>query len=174
MAVRKALKVDGANVDQQATIARWVHIISLAASCYNVGTIWMTQFGYRLWVHIKPEEFPAYHRSWWEGWRGIQPIVFPLGIVATLRSLAQLRWRSAHVPRWLVWLNVLLQLQSWLWTGVLWAPLQARLQQTQREDGTLDSDYQLLMKSHWLRVALFTSCGVLQVWMSARAFLSQD
>lgn len=174
MSVQKEQNTGAANVRRQETIARWVQIVSLAASSYNVGTIWMTQFGYRLWAHIKPGEFAAYHRSWWEGWGGIQPIVFPFGIIGTLGSLAQLRWRSARVPRWLIWLNVMLQILSWLLTGVLWAPLQARLQQTRREDGKLDKDYQWLMRSHWLRVALFTGCGVLQFWMLVISFLSRD
>jgi hypothetical protein len=174
MSLRKERNANDINVERQEVIAHWVQIISMAASSYNVGTIWMTQLGYRLWVHIQPEKFAEYHRSWWEGWGGIQPIVFPPGIIATLGSLAQLRWRSPRVPKWLVWLNVLLQIQSWLLTGVFWAPLQARLQQTQRADGTLDRNYQLLMRSHWLRVALFTGCGILQFWMSIMSFLPQD
>jgi hypothetical protein len=165
---------DDMNSERQEAITRWVQIISMATSCYNVGTIWMAQFGYRLWVHVKPEEFAEYHRSWWQGWGGIQPIVFPSGIVAMVGSLAQLRWHSAKVPRRLVWLNVVLQMLSWLMTGVFWAPLQARLQQTRRADGTLDNDYQLLMKSHWLRVAFFTGCGFLQFWMSVLSFLSRN
>ncbi|GAC1505731.1 MAG: hypothetical protein NVS2B12_19590 [Ktedonobacteraceae bacterium] len=159
---------------QQEAIARWLQLISLAASCYNVGTIWMTQLGYRLWARIKPGEFEEYHRAWWEGWGGIKPIVFPAGIAATLGSLAQLRWRSAAVPRWLLWLNIMVQVQSWLWTGLLWAPLQARLKRTQREDGGLDPDYQRLMSTHWWRVALFTASGVLQFCIVVMSFLTHD
>ncbi len=174
MFIQKEGNPDTTASERQEAIARWVQIISLAASCYNVGTIWMTQFGYRLWAHIKPGGFAEYHRSWWEGWGGIQPVVFPSGIVATLGSLAQLRWRSVRVPRWLTWLNILSLILSWLLTGVLWAPLQARLQQTRRDDGTLDKDYQWLMRSHWLRVALFTGTGILQFWMSVISFLSRN
>src|SRR5712692_9493724 len=32
--------------------SKWVQLISLAASCYNVGTILMTQLGYRLWARV--------------------------------------------------------------------------------------------------------------------------
>jgi hypothetical protein len=159
--------------ERQEAIARWVQIISLATSCYNVGTIWMTQFGYRLWAHIKPGEFAEYHDAWWRGWGGLKPVVFPLGIVATLASLAQLRWRLPQVPSWLVWSNVVLIMQAWLLTAVLWAPLQARLKQTKREDGSLDTDYRRLMGTHWLRVALFTGCGILQFWMSVIGLLSR-
>ena len=72
MSVQKGHNTDTANAERQEAIALWVQMVSLAASCYNVGTIWMTQFGYRLWAHIKPGEFAEYHRSWWEGWGGIR------------------------------------------------------------------------------------------------------
>ena len=172
--MRKRQHTGISTTERDEMIARWVQLITLAASCYNVGTIWMTQFGYRLWALIKPGEFATYHRTWWEGWQGVQPIVFPSGIIATLGSLAQLRWRSPRIPRWLALANLIVQIQSWLWTAIFWAPLQARLQQTRREDGTLDPGYRRLLTTHWLRVALFSANGALQFWMAVISFLARD
>jgi hypothetical protein len=151
-----------------------MQLIGLATSCYNVGTIWMTQLGWRLWTHVGRAEFEDYHRAWWFGWRGIQPIVFPSGIVATLGSLAQLRWRSPRVPTWMVWLNLTLMMQSWLLTATFWGRWQAQLKQVRQEDGSLDPLYHRLLTTHWLRVALFTACGILQLWMSVKSFLPHD
>ena len=103
-----------------ASISRWVQLISLAAGCYNVGIILMTQLGYRLWARVGRAEFEDYHRAWWYGWGGIQPLSFPSGIVATLGALAQLRWRSPHIPSWLVWLNINVWIQAWVMTAVWW------------------------------------------------------
>src|SRR5207302_11098623 len=91
----------------------WVQLVTLAASCYNVGTMWLTQVNWRLWAYVGRDEFPAYYRAWWFGWRGIQPVVFPLGILATLGSFAQLRWRPAGVPAWAAWLGAGLWVATW-------------------------------------------------------------
>jgi hypothetical protein len=174
MVARKKEDSDTPVVSHSEVAAHWVQLISLTTSCYNVGIILMTQLGYRLWAHVKPTEFEDYHRAWWSGWRGIQPLSFPSGIVATLGSLAQLGWRTPRVPVWLVWLNITLQMQSWLLTAVLWAPLQAQLRRARQEDGSLDPLFQRLLVTHWLRVALFTACGAMQFWMAVRSFLSRN
>ncbi len=160
--------------DKASIVTEWVQLLCLATSCYNVGTIWMTQLGYRLWAQVKQEDFEKYHRAWWFGWKGIQPIVFPAGTVATIGSIAQLRWRSRHVSIWLVWFNITLHLQSWLLTAVLWAPLQARLQRARQEDGSFDPMFKRLLTTHWLRVGLFTACGFLQFWIAVKSFLIRD
>src|SRR6266849_4931884 len=157
-----------------ASISRWVQLISLAAGCYNVGIILMTQFGYRLWARVGRAEFEDYHRAWWYGWGGIQPLSFPSGIVATLGALAQLRWRSPHIPSWLVWLNINVWIQAWVMTAVWWGRWQAQLKQARQEDGSLDPLYHRLLTTHWLRVALFAAGGVLQFWMAVKSFLARN
>ena len=156
---------------RERTIAQWVQLISLAASCYNVGTILMTQLGYRLWARVGHAEFADYHKAWWYGWRGIQPIAFPSGIIATLGALAQLGWRSPRVPSWLVWLNITMWMQAWITTALWWGRWQAELKQARQEDGSLDPLFRRLLTTHWLRVALFTAGGVLQFWMAVKSFL---
>jgi hypothetical protein len=154
--------------------SKWVQLISLAASCYNVGTILMTQLGYRLWARVGHAEFEDYHKAWWYGWRGIQPIAFPSGIVATLGALAQLHWRSPRVPSWMVWLNITALMQAWVMTAVWWGRWQGQLKRARQEDGSLDPLYRRLLTTHWLRVALFTAGGILQLWMAVKSFLARS
>jgi len=145
----------------------WVQLVMLAASCYNMGTMWMTQVSWRLWASVGRDEFPAYHRAWWVGLRGIQPVVFPLGILATLGSFAQLRWRPARVPAWTAWLGLALWAVAWGATAGWWGRFQGRLEEVRREDGTLDPLYRRLLATHWARVALITASALLQVGMTA-------
>lgn len=145
----------------------WVQIITLAASCYNMGTIWMTQVSWRLFAHVGREDFPAYHRAWWLGLRGIQPVVFPFGILATLGAFAQLRWRAPRTPAGQAWLSVGLLVTAWTSTAAWWGRLQGQLEYVRQEDGTLNPLYRRLLATHWLRVALFTALALLQITMTA-------
>ncbi len=145
----------------------WVQIITLAASCYNMGTIWMTQVSWRLFAHVGREDFPAYHRAWWFGPRGIQPVVFPCGILATLGTFAQLRWCAPRTPTWMAWLSAGLLITAWVSTGAWWGRLQGQLEYVRQEDGSLNPLYQRLLATHWLRVALFTASALLQIGMAA-------
>jgi hypothetical protein len=146
----------------------WLQIIILAASWYNVGSIWLVQVSWRLFAHVGRAEFPAYHRAWWFGLRGIQPVVFPPAIVAAIGSLAQLRWRPPGVAAPVAWLGVLLQVLTFGLTAAWWGRQQAQLADVRLEDGSLNPRYQRLLTTHWLRVALITASGVLQLWMMAQ------
>jgi hypothetical protein len=39
------------------TREQWTLALTLAASSYSVGTIWMVQTGYRLWPYVSPGDF---------------------------------------------------------------------------------------------------------------------
>ncbi len=147
----------------------WIQLVNLATCCYNMGTIWMTQLGWRLWAHVGRDEFPAYHRAWWFGVRGIQPVIFPSFILSTLGSFAQLRQRPARVPAWAAWLGALLQVAAWVSTGAWWGRWQGQLENVRREDGSLDPLYERILSTHWARVALITASGLVQIGITARA-----
>ena len=141
---------------------RWVQLVTLATSWYNVGTIWMVQVSWRLFARVGRAEFPAYHRAWWFGLRGIQPVVFPSAILTVLGSIAQLRWRPRGVPAAMVWLCLTIQALVYALTGMWWGRWQADLDQVWQEDGTLNPLYRRILTTHWLRVALITAAAVLQ------------
>ena len=150
-------------------VVRWLVLVTLATCSYNVGTIWMTHLSWRLWRHVGPAEFPAYHRAWWFGWRGIQPIIFPVAAVAALGTLAQLRWRPPRVPRPALWLAVSLQVLTYASTAAWWGRWQGQLTTVRCDDGSLNPFYEHILRTHWLRVALITASGALQVWIAGRA-----
>lgn len=130
-------------------------IVNLAASSYNVGTVWMAQLNYNLWAYVGVNEFGVYKDEWWSR---IQPVIFPLAGVSTICSLAMLRWRPAGVPAWALWLGVALQ-AGWIGgTLVWWAPLMVRMKQV---SGDYKSDYDQLLTTHWIRVSIITAYAIL-------------
>jgi len=71
------------------------------------------------------------------------------------------------VPEWAPWLGAGLQAALLLGTAAWWGPLMVRLEMP---DGGLSIDrYKLLMRTHWLRVAIVSAYGVLVLWMLARS-----
>ncbi len=174
MNIKTIARPDSSMNSHTTLISKWVQLISLATSCYNVGIILMTQLDYRLWARVGSAEFEDYHKAWWYGWGGIKPLSFPSGIVASLGALAQLRWHSPHVPSWLVWFNISMWIQAWVMTVIWWGRWQAQLKQTRQENGAVDPLYHRLLTTHWLRVALFAASGFLQFWMAAKSFLTRD
>lgn len=147
-------------------IWRWVQIVTLAASWYNMGAIWMAQVSWRLFARVGREDFPAYHRAWWFGPRGIQPVVFPFGIVAILGAFAQLRWHVPRTPTWMAWLNIGFLVTVWGATAAWWGRQQAQMEYVYQEDHSLNPLYQRLLATHWIRVALITASALLQIGMA--------
>jgi hypothetical protein len=115
-----------------------LQLVNVAAASYNVGLVLMAHLGWRLWRHVGREEFSAYHRAWWFGCRGLQPILWPGVAAHALGSVAQLRRRPQPVPRWLPAAVLALQLGSGALTGAWWGRQQARMTQVRRADGSLD------------------------------------
>jgi hypothetical protein len=37
--------------------SQWILVTTFAASFYGIGNIWMTQFGWRLWPYVAPDDF---------------------------------------------------------------------------------------------------------------------
>jgi hypothetical protein len=88
--------------------------------------------------------------------RGVQPVIFPSAGIALLGSFAQLWVQPAHVPRWIIPLNCLLQALVYILTGAWWGRWQAQLESVRLEDGSLNPAYQRLLRTHWLRVLLLS------------------
>jgi hypothetical protein len=142
--------------------AQWILLLTLAASSYDVGTIWMVQIGYRLWPYVAPADFDTYHLNWW---LKIIPVIFPVAGLALAGSLGLIWWRPEGVDAASVWTNVALQLVTGALTGAFWARWQAQTHFAKLADGSLDPMYARIMNTHWLRVALITAQGVVALWM---------
>lgn len=122
--------------------AQWVLIATFAASFYSVGTIWMTQFGWRLWPYVAPDDFAAYHEAWWAM---IKPVIFPVAAIAFLGSIALVWWRPAGVTAIPVWLNFSLQILTYSLTAAFWGRWQAKTRFAKLPGGALDALY---LRSH--------------------------
>jgi hypothetical protein len=144
------------------TRAQWILMTSFAASFYNVGTIWMTQFGWRLWTYVRPEDFEGYHLAWWAM---IKPVIFPVAAVAFLGSIGMLWWRPAGVPAMALWLNFALQVLTYATTAAFWGRWQAKTHFAVLPDGSLDAMYALAMSTHWIRCVIITINGMVIFWM---------
>jgi hypothetical protein len=144
------------------TRSQWILITTFAASFYGVGNVWMTQFGWRLWPYVAPNDFGAYHVAWWTM---IKPVIFPVAAIAVLGSIALIWWRPEGVTAAPVWINIGLQVATCMLTVVLWARWQAQMHYAKLPDGSLDPTYVLAMSTHWIRAVLITLNGLTVFWM---------
>jgi hypothetical protein len=142
--------------------SQWALMTTFAASFYNVGTIWMTQFGWRLWPYVAPGDFGPYHLAWWSM---IKPIIFPMAGVAVFGSIVMIWWRPEGVTAAPVWLNIALQMVIYGLTVAFWGRWQAQTQYARMPDGALDPIYLRVMSTHWIRCALITLSGLVVFWM---------
>ncbi len=142
--------------------AQWVLVVTFATCFYNVGTIWMTQFGWRLWPYVAPDDFSAYHAAWWAM---IKPVIFPVAAIAFFGSFALIWWRPAGVTAAPVWLNVVMQVVTYTLTAAFWGRWQAQTQFATLPHGGLDPMYLRSMSTHWVRGAMITISGLSTFWM---------
>lgn len=142
--------------------SQWVLLLTFAAASYNVGTIWMTQVGWRLWPYVAPGDFDAYHAAWWSM---IQPVIFPIAAVAFFGSIAMAWARPEGVQAAPIWLNIALQVATYALTAAFWGRWQAQLHYARLPDGSLDPMYVRVMSTHWIRAGLITANGLVVFWM---------
>ncbi len=142
--------------------SQWVLIITLAATFYGVGNIWMTEFGWRLWPYVAPADFGAYHNAWWAM---IKPVVFPVAAVAFFGAFALIWWRPTGVSSAAVWLNIAIQVLIYALTAMFWGRWQAQTHYATLPGGGLDPMYLRGMSTHWIRAALITMSGLIVFWM---------
>jgi len=143
------------------TRGRWLLVLTSGLGLYAVGNVWLVQLVcYRLWPSVGRGEAFRYHLAWW---RSIWGVLFvPAGLVF-LGAIALLWLRPARVSERQVRLGVILQIIIYASTAAWWAPLMARLVKPNGE--MLLRDYQLLMSTHWIRLALITAYGITSFYM---------
>jgi hypothetical protein len=103
----------------------WLVLIAFALVFYGMGAASVESFvNYPTWPLIGANEFRAYHRAL--GPLIIGYMVIPL-LVATILTILLLWFRPAPIPRWIVWLAIVLQLFVWVSTFTIQLPIQGRL-----------------------------------------------
>jgi len=139
----------------------WLLLLTVAFALVGVFQVWMVQtLCYKVWPHVGRSAFYDYHLAWWHS---IWTVIFIPAGMTLIGILALLRWRLPQTDVRLVWAGVGLQILLGTLTGVWWGPLMGRL--ATRTEGLLMDRYDLLMSTHWWRVAIVTTYGLLALWM---------
>lgn len=143
----------------------WLWLTTFALSLYGTGQVWLVQMSsYPLWRYVGEPEFHAYHDAWW---RSIWGVVLAPAVLTFAGAMLMLRWPAPGAPLWATWSGAGLQVALVAGTAAWWGPLMARLE---GRGGGLDlAKHRLLMRTHWLRVALVTAYSVLLASMAATA-----
>ncbi|HYJ06243.1 MAG TPA: hypothetical protein VEX43_14000 [Chthoniobacterales bacterium] len=103
----------------------WLFVVTFALVFYGMGAASVESFvNYPTWPLIGANEFRAYHRAL--GPLIIGYMVVPL-VVATLLTILLLWFRPASIPRWMIWLALVLQLVAWVSTFAIQLPIQGQL-----------------------------------------------
>lgn len=143
-----------------ARTSPWLFLFTFALVFYGMGAATVESFvNYPTWPLIGANEFRAYHRA-------LSPLiigymVIPL-LVATLLTVSLLWFRPACIPRWMIWLAIVLQLVTWVSTFTIQLPIQGQLS----ADGlSLPLIERLRMTSFWLRRVPHTANALLFLWM---------
>ena len=141
-------------------------LVNIALACYSAGAAWLAEVNWQLWRFVGTDHFTEYHTAWW---RSVWWAIFPVAAASLLGICAQLVWRPP-APVWLLWLALGIQIVAYAGTALWWGPRQAKLRQATLADGALDPDYVTLVRTNWIRVALFTLASLIEFWLALLSF----
>jgi hypothetical protein len=138
----------------------WLFLVTFALVFYGMGAASVESFvNYPTWSLIGANEFRAYHRA-------LSPLiigymVIPM-LVTTVLTILLLWFRPTSIPRWMVWLAIVLQVVVWVSTFTIQLPIQGQLS----ADGlSLPLIDRLRVTSLWLRRVPSTANAFLFLWM---------
>jgi len=138
----------------------WLFLISFALVFYGVGASFVESFvNYPTWRLIGANEFRTYHQAL--GPLVIGYMVIPL-LISTILTILLLWFRPAPIPRWAIWLAVVLQLITWVSTAAIQLPIQAQLS---RDGLSLPLIDRLIFTNWWLRKVPQIINALLFLWL---------
>jgi len=128
------------------------------ATLAMVGVIWFVQVvHYPLMGAVGPASFPVYQR---QHQQRTTAVVAPLMLLEAATALLLLVLRPPGVDALLVWSGAALVGALWISTFLWQMPCHARLAES------FDAlTHRALVRSNWLRTALWSFRGLLAVWM---------
>ena len=140
----------------------WLFLFSFALVFYGMGASFVESFvNYPTWRLIGANEFRAYHQA-------VSPLVIgymviPM-LITTILTVLLLWFRPVPIPRWAIWLAVVLQLITWVSTAAIQLPIQAQLS----SDGlSLPLIERLIFTNWWLRKVPQIINALLFLWLMA-------
>ncbi len=144
----------------------WTLLFTLAFTLYMTGIIWSMQvLEYPLFAKVGHDEFLSYHAAH----NRTLPFLVILPSVLVLVSAVLLLWiRPSSIPLWSVVLVIGLNVAVLISTAVGQAPLHAKLDR----EGFSAEVISTLVRSNWIRTALWTINALLLLGMTATALLA--
>lgn len=152
-------------------VGNWNTLVlaNLALSFYNLAVIWLMQLDvFYTWRYIPTELFGQVQgEHFWK----LFITVFPQAILTTLISGLLLKSRPVDVPTFPLVLGFGLQLLVWLLTAIMWGRWQGQIAIVPPHEvpptiGPANYRlYQVLINTHWIRVAIITAYAVLAAWL---------
>ena len=138
----------------------WLFLITFALVFYGTGASFVESFvNYPTWRLIGANEFRDYHQAL--GPLIIGYMVIPM-LLTTLLTVLLLWLSPAPIPRWAIWLSVVLQFIVWISTFAIQIPIQMHLS----TDGlSLPLIDQLILTNFWLRKVPQIINSFLFLWM---------
>ena len=138
----------------------WLFLITFAITFYGMGASFVESFvNYPTWPLIGEAEFRTYHQAL--GPLIIGYMVIPLLIATVLTAL--LAWfRPAPIPRWAIWLSIVLQIIVWVSTGAVQLPIQFQLSSNGLSLPLIEN---LIFTNWWYRKIPQIINAALFVWM---------
>jgi hypothetical protein len=138
----------------------WLLLITFALVFYGMGASFVESFvNYPTWPLIGSNEFRAYHQAL--GPLIIGYMVIPM-FVGTILTILLLWFRPASIPRWMVWLAIVLQLVVWISTFTIQLPIQGQLS---AEGLSLPLIDRLRVTNFWCRRVPYIANAFLFLWM---------
>ena len=124
----------------------WLFLVTFALIFYGLGASFVESFvNYPTWRLIGAGEFVAYHHA-------LSPLVIgymviPMVLTTVLTIL--LAWfRPPLIPKWAIWLSVVLQMIVWVSTAAIQIPIQMQLGASGLSLPLID---QLIFTNFWFR-----------------------
>lgn len=140
----------------------WLFLVTFALTFYGMGASFVESFvNYPTWRLIGPGEFRAYHQA-------LSPLiigymVIPL-VVGTILTLLLAWFRPPDIPRWAIWVSVVLQVISWISTATIQVPIQMELSANGLSLPLID---QLIFTNFWYRKVPQVINILLFLWMAS-------
>jgi hypothetical protein len=134
------------NMQTSNRTSSWLFLICFALVFYGLGASFVESFvNYPTWRLIGANEFRAYHQA-------LSPLVIGYMVIpkilATILTILLLWFRPTPLPRWAIWLAVMLQLIPWVSTVAIQFPIQVQLS---RDGLSLPLIERLIFTNWWLR-----------------------
>ncbi len=145
---------------------KWLVLINLAATLIMVGVIWVMQFvHYPLFSMVGRVEFPSYEVA---HMGRITLVVLPFMFAELITAFLLALNPPTDVNRLWLWLGLALVILIWLTTFFFLDSQHSAL-----ASGFDSSVLQSLLDSNWIRTIIWTSRGILMLFVTAELMKSQ-